>query len=94
MCYTPYNEVPHEKIISEPMNDLLKLLIKSGHDKEKQITSDLFDEVYEWGLDPLTDTLATMSDGDLSRVLNYIVKDVKVKKSKLETEAKKNKKNG
>lgn len=93
MCYTPYNEIPHEKIVSLPMNDDLKLLIKIGHDKEKQITNDLFDEVYEHGLDPLVSTLATMNDGDLSRVLSHIVKEVKIEKSRLETESKKNKKN-
>ncbi len=75
-----YNEVPHTKIPINPMNEELRKMIEYGHKKEKATAERIIDPITH--INPLTDTLATMTDGELSHVFNYIAREVKRKKSK------------
>lgn len=73
-----YNEVKHEKIVSDKKtNDLLTLLIKQGHEKEKETAELLLDKVY---LSSLTDMFATMPEAELMRTINYITRETKRKR--------------
>lgn len=75
-----YNEVPHTKISIHPMNEELRKMVEYGHKKEKATVERIIDPIVY--LNPLTDTLAAMTDGELSHVLNYIARETKRKKSK------------
>lgn len=79
-----YNEVPHSKIPKAPLNELIRNMISYGHKKDKVIVNEIFDYVYQTGLSPLTDLLATMDESELSKVLNVIVRETEKKKSELE----------
>lgn len=73
-----YNEIKHEKVISDKKNnELLTSLIKLGHDKEKEVAELLMGKTY---LNSLTDMLATTTEADLSKLINYIVRETKRKK--------------
>lgn len=80
-----YNEVPHTKIPINPMNEELRKMIEYGHKKEKDTAERIIDPITKLclvsHLSPLIDILATTTDGELSHVLNYIVREIKRKKS-------------
>ncbi len=74
-----YNSIPHQKINSEKSpNELIRNLIKIQQQKDREIVEKLI------GIELLTEYLATKSEAELSRVLNVIVRETKMAKSKLE----------
>lgn len=73
-----YNEIKHEKIVSDKKtNDLLTTLIRLGNEKEKETVNSLIDEPI---LNSLTDTLATLPEGQTIKLINYIARETKRKR--------------
>lgn len=75
----PYNEVKHTKIPkAKEQNDLLTLLIELSHEDTSVVVR------LKPHLKEIVDSLATMSDVELSQTVNYIVREVRKEKRKKE----------
>lgn len=72
----------------KPSPELIKM-ISYGHDKENQMTVEVFNESYSTGIEPLIKTLSTLTEATLSHVLNTIVRQTKVMKAELDAQKKK-----
>lgn len=74
-----YNAVPHTKIHTEKPNELIPILIELGHKPEE---GGLIERLNP-ELKDLTNVLSKVSEADMSKVVNYIVRESNRKKALL-----------
>lgn len=79
-----YNEVKHEKIISEKPNRELLLMLDLF--KRSRATANSNIPGFHWSTEMITDELAKREESDLSHFIQVIVEKTMEKKAKLKEE--------